>query len=130
MAEPKISRVVELYSGTITETTTGEGKEVPLADFCHILVDVTAQSGTNDTLVPTIQVSHDNSEWFDRGVVIDEVTEGSLTRTTAPTTEAKILAAGNYQLMLHGQLAKYMRVVLTVAGTSVSITLSVRAVLR
>lgn len=124
-----VERLLTLYDGTITENTTGAAKEVQLYKSAAILVNVTAVSGTSPTLVPTIEISPDNSAWFHRAVVIDHETEGVLTRTTAPTVEGKIQTAGKYELLLDAHLAKYIRANFVVGGTSPSFTLKAIAFL-
>jgi len=124
-----VERQVELYSGTITADTSGDWKETLLRKKAAILVNVTARSGTSPTLVPIIEISPDGSVAHFRGTVIDQETEGVLTRTTVPTSEGKITATGQYQLLLHGNLAKYIRVRFETGGTSPSFTLTVTAFL-
>lgn len=124
-----IKRELTLYEGTIDEDTVGEAFLTYLRTRASILVNVTAKSGTTPTLVPTIEISPDNVNWFHRAVVIDHETEGDLTRLTVPTVEGKIQTTGKYELLLEGHLAEYMRANFVVGGDSPSFTLKAIAFL-
>lgn len=125
-----IERVLTLYNGVVSADGAGSAKETLLREKATVIVNVTAASGTTPTLVPTIEISKDNSVWHHRGVVIDHETAGVLTRTTVPTVEGKLQTTGQYQLFLDGHLGKYMRVNFAVTGTSASFTVLVEAYLR
>jgi hypothetical protein len=122
-----VERIVELYSGTVTENTTGSWFETLLKKNAAILVNVTAASGTSPTLVPIIEISPDASVAHYRATVVDQETQGSLTRLTAPTSEGKITTTGQYQLLIEGNISKYIRVRFELGGTSPSFTLTVTA---
>lgn len=122
-----LRRYLTLASGVKTASENGTAYETFLRRNALVLVDVTAASGTNETLVVTIQGSDDNADWYDLGVVIDMETEGVLTRLTAPTTEAKIVAAGKFQTLLENVLPRYIRAKLVIAGTDPSFTLIAKA---
>ena len=123
----RIRRYLTLSSGVKTASENGSAFETYLRRNALVLVDVAAASGTDETLVVTIQGSDDETDWYDLGVVIDMATEGDLTRLTAPTTEAKIVAAGKFQALLENILPRYIRAKLTIAGTTPSFTLMVKA---
>jgi len=121
-----LRRYLTLVSGIKTASENGSAFETYLRRSALVLVDVTVASGTDETLVITIQGSDDEIDWYDLSVVIDEETEGVLTRLTAPTTEAKIVAAGKFQALLGNILPRYIRAKLTIAGTDPSFTLTAK----
>ena len=123
----ELRRLLTLASGVKTASENGSAFETYLRRNALVLVDVTAASGADETLVITIQGSDDETDWYDLGVVIDMETEGVLTRLTAPTTEAKIVAVGKFQALLENILPRYIRAKLTIAGTTPSFTLTAKA---
>lgn len=127
MSDFQLRRLLTLASGVKAASENGTAYETYLRRNGLILVDVAAASGADETLVVTIQGSDDETDWYDLGVVIDMETEGDLTRLTAPTTEAKIVAAGKFQALLENILPRYIRAKLTIAGTTPSFTLTVKA---
>lgn len=124
-----IDRIVELFSGTLTGSATGSSFPVRHREKAVFLVDVAATSGTDETMVLTIQLSDDDTDWYDAGVIIDEETEGDLTRLTAPTTEAKIVGTGKFKLAIDCCIGKYMRVKAVLGGTDPTFTCTIRAIL-
>lgn len=124
-----IDRIVEIYSGVLTGSVTGSSFPIRHRERGLILVDVAATSGTDETLVLTLQLSDDGTDWYDAGVVIDEVTEGDLTRLTAPTTEAKIVGTGKFKLAISCCLGMYMRTKAVLGGTDPTFTCTIRAIL-
>jgi hypothetical protein len=110
-------------SGFSSSFSTGGKKEGTLQ------VDVTAIGGTAPNLIIEVQTSYDNNEWFYCNTLTEKDTVGSLTRLTAPTTEAKILAAGNHMCWID-RLSNYIKLVYTIGGTSTpTFTLSAKATL-
>lgn len=125
-----VDRIVEIYSGTLIASATGSSFPVRHRESALIFVNVSAVSGTDPTLVLSVEISDDNVDWYDVAVVIDTDTEGVLTRLTAPTDEAKITKVGKYKVDIPCCLGKYMRAKAVIAGTDPSFTMSVTAVLK
>ncbi|TSA40268.1 hypothetical protein D4Q85_00080 [bacterium] len=124
-----IEQLKTLFSGTVTADESETAVAVYRSQHAAILVNVTAKSGTTPTLVPTIEISDDFVIFYHRGTVVDHETQGVLTRTTAPTVEGKIQTTGQYELMLDGNIGKFMRVSFVLSGTDPSFTLTVKAIL-
>ena len=124
-----VDRIVELFSGTLTVSATGASFPVRHRSMAMFLVDVAATSGTDETMVLIIQMSDDDIDWYDAGVIIDEKTEGDLTRLTAPTTEAKIVGTGKFKLIIPCCIGKYMRTKAVLGGTDPTFTCTIRAIL-
>lgn len=115
--------MTETYKHTFFEQTV-VSSVVSSAVLCEayteaeIVVYVGGVSGTLPTLVPEIEVSGDGEHWIHRYTIVDTETEGDLVRLTAPTVEGKIRAVGTFGCILRGNLGKYVRLSLTVGGTS------------
>lgn len=125
-----VERLIELYSGAITANFNGTAYPVRSREKGTIFVNVSAVSGTTPTLVLTLQASDDETDWYDVAVVIDDTTEGDLTRVTAPTTEAKIVSAGKYYVEVPSGIGRYIRIKGVVGGTTPSFTCTVTAILK
>lgn len=110
----------------LTSNYISESVRVAGYDDMLLVVTVGAVSGTTPTLSPAIEVSGNNAEFVHRHTLTDPLTEGDLTRLTAPTVEGKILAAGRYLALVEGGLAEYVRVNCTLGGTSPSFRVSIR----
>jgi len=102
----KTEKTTVQAAGAITADTNSSSMYV--GDYAEALVflDVTAVSGTTPTLLPTVQVSHDDSEWY------------------VHTVGVEIVAAGNYLIRV-ANIGKYLRVNMDTGGTTPSFTLSV-----
>lgn len=88
-------------------------------------VDVTAVSGTSPTLVIAVETSEDGTTWFHNTILADKDRQGNLTRLTAPTDEAKITTVSKHVCWLKN-LSRYVRFVLTIAGTTPSFTITAK----
>ena len=88
-------------------------------------VDVTAVSGTTPTLIVAVETSEDDVTWFHNTVLTDKERQGSLTRLTAPTDEAKIKKISEHLAWIKN-LSRYIRLVLTIGGTTPSFTLTAK----
>lgn len=90
-----------------------------------LTVDVTAVSGTSPTLVIAVETSEDGTTWFHNTIVADKDRQGDLVRLTAPTIEAKITTVSKHVAWLMN-LSRYVRLVLTIAGTTPSFTITAK----
>lgn len=112
------------FFGTVVTADINSGVvDVSRYDEATVIVVVSAASGTTPTLVPEVEVSGDGTNFVHRCTIIDPYTQGSLTRTTVPTVEGKIQATGVFNCQLTGNLCRYMRLGLTVGGTTPSFTI-------
>ncbi len=91
-------------------STSGQSNSYDMGDSleCLMLVNVTAASGTNPTLDIIVQVSDDNSTWYNH------------------TTLAQILIVGNYPQGVT-VFGKYVRLSYTIAGITPSFTFQIKA---
>lgn len=88
-------------------------------------VNVTAVSGTTPTLVVAVETSEDDVTWFHNTTLADKQRQGSLTRLTAPTDEAKITTVTKHVAWLKN-LSRHTRLALTIDGTTPSFTLTAK----
>lgn len=118
--------VVSFYAAA-TKTASENSASVRTTHFkkARLDVDVTAASGTTPTLVIEVQTSYDGTEWFPAATLTDKERQGSLTRLTAPTDEAKITVVGNYTCEIDN-LSDYARLALTITGTTPSFTFTAK----
>lgn len=116
---------VLLFEGTITQTTVTDPIFVGDWQEATIDVDVTAMSGTDETLTPEVMVSGMAGGYKHRRTIIDPLTEGDLTRVTAPTVEGRILTTGMYHCHIPDNICQRLYLDLVVGGTNVSITLTI-----
>ena len=108
MADRRTEKKTVLSSQAVAAATNTSSMYV--GDYTEALVyfDVTAESGTDPTLDPVVQVSHDDSEWFSH------------------TTMTQIAATGNSLVKLTN-IGTYLRVNIPAPGGSStpSMTLSI-----
>lgn len=118
--------LITFYSA-VAKTASENGSSVLVPDFKRALItaNITAVAGTSPTLIIGFETSEDDTTWFHNGIVVDKDRQGSLTRTSAPTDEAKITTVTKHILWLT-HFSKYLRPYLTItgsAGQSFTITL-------
>ena len=119
-----------LLQGVFTTSTVSPALFVGDYSAASIVLHVSASGGTNETLVPEVEMSPNGRRWGHLRTIIDTETEGDLTRLTVPTVEGKILAAGTFSVLIPNLLTKYIRLNLTLGGTSPTFTLKAVAFLR
>jgi len=112
------SGYVEFFNGRLNRTQYSDWAHLPGVVDLAISVRVRDRSGTNPTLVPTVETCEEGEEPVYRWTIVDGDTEGDLTRTTAPTVEGKIQSAGSYSGIIHGGMASLVRLKFTLGGTS------------
>ena len=106
---PKMN-VTQPMLSLAARTTSGQSNSYDFSDAseCLILVNATVVSGTNPTLDIKVQVSDDNSTWYDH------------------TDLRQIIKAGNYPESIT-VFGKYVRLSYTIAGTTPSFTFQIKA---
>jgi len=115
---------ITFYSAAVkTESENSASQDTSKYRNAMLIVDVTAVSGTTPTLVIQVQTSPDGTNWYHNSMVTDKDREGSLTRLTAPTDEAKITTVSSH-ICWCKDLSKYTRLALTITGTTPSFTVS------
>lgn len=103
----KTEKNTVLSSQAVTaNTNTSEMYVGPYAEAL-VFIDVTTITGTLPTCLPVVQVSHDNSSWWDH--TAGQEMRDVVTKYLIPVSN----------------IGDYIRVSLTVAGTSPSFTMSV-----
>ena len=114
-----------VFEGVLTGTRLTNPFYV--GDWQEAIVDVYVFhiSGENVTLVPEVLVSGISGDFKHRRTIIDPLTEGDLTRLTAPTVEGMILAAGMYHCLICCAIGQRMQLKLTVTGTAPQIRLEI-----
>jgi len=130
---PKIGEIKEyvdkaLIFYTAAVKTASENSASQASDKIRdalLEVDVTAVSGTTPTLIVAVETSEDDVTWFHNTVLADKDRQGSLTRLTAPTDEAKITTITKHTAWLK-DLSRYTRLALTIGGTNPSFTITVK----
>lgn len=88
-------------------------------------VNVTAVSGTTPTLIVEVETSEDDVTYFHSATLTEKLVAGSLTRLTAPTTEAQIQTVSKHKMWLNN-LSRYTRLALTIGGTTPSFTITAK----
>ena len=98
---------------------TWETDAIYVGDWQEAIIDVHVfqVTGTTPTLVPEVLVSGITGEFKHRRTIIDPLTEGNLTRVTAPTVEGTIQAAGMYHCHICCAIGQRLRMTLTLGGT-------------
>lgn len=95
-------------AASTARTATGQGSALELGDrgTVRLLLDCTAASGTNPTLVVAIQTSHDGSTWRELGAF------------------TQLTASGSQRISLGG-CDRFVRAAWGIGGTDPSFTFSV-----
>lgn len=105
------------FHAVAARTATGNGTGVDLNDYdgdVVFILDSAAGTGTSPTLDVTVEASADNSTFA-------AVSGAAFTRVTT--------TAGRQKLVInHDDVARYVRIVYTIGGTTPSFTFSVTAV--
>jgi len=118
--------VLTFYSASVKTASENSASQATDKFRDAILeVDVTAVSGTLPTLIVAVETSEDDSTWFHNTVLADKERQGVLTRLTVPTDEAKITTVTKHIAWLKN-LSRYMRLVLTIGGTTPSFTITAK----
>lgn len=118
--------VLTFYSAVVKTASENSASQACDAFRDAILeVDVTAVSGTTPTLIVAVETSEDNINWFHNTILADKERQGSLTRLTAPTDEAKITTVSKHVAWLKN-LSRFIRLVLTIGGTTPSFTITAK----
>ena len=118
--------VLIFYNAAVKTSSENSASQATDAFRDAILeVDVTAVSGTTPTLIAAVETSDDDTTWFHNTILADKERQGSLTRLTAPTDEAKITTVSKHIAWLKN-LSRYTRLVLTIGGTTPSFTITAK----
>lgn len=118
--------VLTFYSGAVKTASEYSASQASDKFRDAVLeVDVTAVSGTTPTLIVAAETSEDDVTWFHNTILTDKERQGSLTRLTVPTDEAKITTVTKHIVWLRN-LSRHMRLSLTIAGTTPSFTLTAK----
>lgn len=129
MLNDEKKEIIVVYNA-IAKTASENGTSYLTHPFKNGLleVDVTAVSGTTPTLIVSVETSEDGTTWFHNTILADKERQGSLTRLTAPTDEAKITTVTKHIAWLMN-LSRYARLVLTIGGTTPSFTITAKLTL-
>ena len=119
LARPKRTIIVLRSFARTTTTTTGAFDLGEEFDNCTVFLSVTAASGTTPTLDGKLQDSPDGALFFDIGSGTGAGT-GNFTQKTAAATDVKDINTR--------KIARYVRWVGTIAGTTPSFTYTVHIV--
>lgn len=120
------SAVLTFYTAAVKTASENSASQASSAYRDALLeVDITAVSGTSPTLIIAVETSEDNVTWFHNTVLSDKERQGSLTRLTAPTDEAKITTVSKHVAWLR-DLSAYIRLALTIGGTLPSFTITAK----
>lgn len=119
-------RILTFYNAAV-KTATENSAAQACDDFIDAIleVDITAVSGTTPTLIVAVETSEDGITWFHNTILADKERQGSLTRLTAPTDEAKITTVSKHVAWLKN-LSRSMRLALTIGGTTPSFTITAK----
>lgn len=129
MLNDEKKEIIVIYNAAV-KTASEDGISYLIHPFQNgiLEVNVTAASGTTPTLIITIETSEDGTTWFHNTILSDKERQGNLTRLTVPTDEAKITTVSKHIAWLYN-LSRYMRLTLTIAGTTPSFTITAKATL-
>lgn len=129
MLNDQKKEIIVIYNAAV-KTASENGTSYLVHPFKEgiLEVNVTAVSGTTPTLVIAVETSEDEITWFHNTILADKERQGSLTRLTVPTDEAKITTVTKHIAWLMN-LSRYVRLVLTIAGTTPSFTITAKATL-
>lgn len=103
----KTEKSTVLSSQAVTASTNTTAMYVGPYTEALVFINVTVASGTLPTCLPVVQCSHDNSTWWDH--TVGPEMRDVVTKYLIPVSN----------------LGDYIRVSLTVAGTSPSFTMSI-----
>ena len=125
----KQKRIITFYDAAVkTASENSAAKEVYPARSGIVEVDVTAVSGTTPVLRVFVETSPDNVTWFHCASVSEKERQGNLTRLTAPVTGAGINDVRKVVAWVEN-LSRYVRLALTITGTTPSFTFSSKVTL-
>lgn len=111
MLDDQIKEILTLCSGqsiSATGVITGTNKLVHPFRDALLLLNVTQVPQTSPKLFIHVETSEDDSTYFFHTALTDKLTQGSLTRTTAPVDEHCIKAVGSQPFWLLN-LSRYLR---------------------
>lgn len=122
--------VLTFYDGAVkTASEDSAGQDSDGYKTGILEVNITVVSGTAPTLVITVEISDDDVTYFHNTTLTDKEREGDLERVTSPTDEAQITTVTKHVLWIKN-LSKFIRLVLTIAGSSPSFTTTAKITLH